>query len=142
MTTFLDRGICIEGEALDDYISCTVLSRTLKPAEEPVWKILPGMEECTFPWIYPNGEGGELDIKRPIPMKCRDYYKLRLMSADKRWQWDPIWAFRAMNLMQREDLCSAVNYHVKKQFKNDRLCCNIYPGKEFDVFHVDTYIVV
>ncbi|CAF4208430.1 unnamed protein product, partial [Adineta steineri] len=54
--------------------------------------------------------------------------KLRLMSADKRWQSDSIWTFRAMNLIQRDDLCTAVNYHAKKQFKKDRLCYNIYPS--------------
>ncbi|CAF4329510.1 unnamed protein product, partial [Rotaria sordida] len=48
-------------------------SRTLKPGEDPIWTIQPGMEECTFPWIYPTGEGGELDAKRPIPLKLRDY---------------------------------------------------------------------
>ncbi|CAF1438916.1 unnamed protein product [Adineta steineri] len=79
-------------------------SRTLKTGEDPVWKIESGMEECTFPWIYPTGEGGELDIKRPIQLKLRDYCKLRLMSADKRWQSDSIWTFRAMNLIQRDDL--------------------------------------
>ena len=79
------------------------------------------MEECTFPWLYPTGEGGELDIKRPIPLKLRDYYKLRLMSADKRWQSDSTWVFRAMNLIQRDDLCTAVNYHAKQQLKNNRL---------------------
>jgi hypothetical protein len=87
------------------------------------------MEECTFPWIYPTGEGGELDMNRPIQLKLRDYCKLRLMSADKRWQSDSIWTFRAMNLIQRDDLCTAVNYHAKKQFKKDRLCYSIYPCK-------------
>ncbi|CAF1414959.1 unnamed protein product [Adineta steineri] len=103
-------------------------SRTLKAGEDPVWKIESRMEECTFPWIYPTGEGGELDMKRPIQLKLRDYCKLRLMSADKRWQSDSIWTFRAMNLIQRDDLCTAVNYHAKKQFKKDRLCYNIYPS--------------
>ncbi|CAF1148408.1 unnamed protein product [Adineta ricciae] len=103
-------------------------SRTLKAGEDPIWKIEPGMEECTFPWLYPTGERGELDIKRPIPLKLRDYYKLRLMSSDKRWQNDSIWTFRAMNLIQRDDLRAAVNYHVKQQFKKDRLCYNIYPA--------------
>ncbi|CAF1648403.1 unnamed protein product [Rotaria magnacalcarata] len=102
-------------------------SRTLKAGEDPIWKIQPGMEECTFPWIYPTGEGGELDLKRPISLKFRDYCQLRLMSADKRWQSDSIWTFRAMNLIQRDDLCAAVNYHAKKQFKQDRLCYSIYP---------------
>ncbi|CAF1425719.1 unnamed protein product [Adineta steineri] len=102
--------------------------RTLKAGEDPIWKIQSGMEESTFPWIYPTGEGGELDTKRPIPLTLRDYSKLRLMSADKRWQSDSIWTFRAMNLIQRDDLCKAVNYHVKKQFKKDRLCYNIYPS--------------
>ncbi|CAF4368147.1 unnamed protein product, partial [Adineta steineri] len=103
-------------------------SRTLKAAEDPVWKTECGMEESTFPWIYPTGEGGELDAKRPIPLKLRDYCKLRLTSADKRWQSDSIWTFRAMNLIQRDDLCTAVNYHAKKQFNKDRLCYNIYPA--------------
>ncbi|CAF2917755.1 unnamed protein product [Rotaria sp. Silwood2] len=103
-------------------------SRTLKPGEDPIWKIQPGMEERIFPWIYPTGEGRELDAKRPIPLKLRDYCKLRLMCADKRWQADTIWTFRAMNLIQRDDLCTAVNYHAKKQFKKDRLCYNIYPS--------------
>ncbi|CAF1310613.1 unnamed protein product [Rotaria sordida] len=48
-------------------------SRTLKPGEDPIWTIQPGMEECTFPWIYPTGEGGELHAKRPIPVRLRDY---------------------------------------------------------------------
>ena len=109
-----------------------ISSRSLKAGENPVWKIQSGMEECTFPWLYPTGEGGELDIQRPIPLKCRDYYKLRLMSADKRWKLDCIWIFRAMNLIQREDLCAAVNYHVKKQFKHNRLCYNIYPGENIN----------
>ncbi len=87
------------------------------------------MEEKTFPWLYPTGEGGELDMKRPIPLKLRDYFKVRLMSSDKRWQLDSIWIFRAMNLIQRDDLCTAVNYHVKKHFKKDRLCYTIYPCK-------------
>ncbi|CAF4724609.1 unnamed protein product, partial [Rotaria sp. Silwood2] len=52
-------------------------SRTLKPGEDRIWKIQPGLEECTFPWIYPTGEGGELDAKRPVPLKLRDYCKLR-----------------------------------------------------------------
>ncbi|CAF1402322.1 unnamed protein product [Adineta ricciae] len=86
------------------------------------------MEECTFPWLYSTGQGGELDMKRPIPLKLRDYYKLRLMSVDKRWQSDSIWVFRAMNLIQRDDLCTVVNYHAKQQFKNERLCYNIYPS--------------
>ena len=90
------------------------------------------MEECTFPWIYPTGERGELDTKRSIPLKLSDYCKLRLMSADKRWQSDSIWTFRAMNLIQRDDLCTAVNYHAKKQFKKDRLCYKIYPCKFFN----------
>ena len=60
----------------------------MKAGEDPVWNIQSGMEECTFPWIYPKGEGGELDTIRPIPLKLRDYYKMRLMSADKRWQSD------------------------------------------------------
>ncbi|CAF5061030.1 unnamed protein product, partial [Rotaria magnacalcarata] len=47
--------------------------RTLKAGDDPIWKIQPGMEECTFPWIYPTGEGGELDTKRSIPLKLRDY---------------------------------------------------------------------
>ncbi|CAF1196955.1 unnamed protein product [Adineta ricciae] len=102
--------------------------RTLKVGENPVWNIQPGMEECTFPWLYPTGQGGELDMKRHIPLKLRDYYKLRLMSVDKRWQSDSIWVFRAMNLIQRDDLCTAVNYHAKQQFKKDRLCYNIYPS--------------
>ncbi|CAF4830572.1 unnamed protein product, partial [Rotaria socialis] len=84
-------------------------SRTLKAGEDLIWQLQSGMEESTFPWIYPTGEGGELDRKRPISLKIRDYCKLRLMSADKRWQADPIWTFRAMNLIQRDDLCSAVN---------------------------------
>jgi len=88
------------------------------------------MEERTFPWLYPTGEGGELDMKRPIPLKLSDYCKVRLMSADKRWQSDPIWLFRAMNLIQRDDLCTAVNYHAKKHFKKDRLCYDIYPCKK------------
>ncbi|CAF4297786.1 unnamed protein product, partial [Adineta steineri] len=33
-----------------------------------------------------------------------------------------------MNLIQRDDLCTAVNYHAKKQFEKDRLCYNIYPS--------------
>ncbi|CAF1405176.1 unnamed protein product [Adineta steineri] len=107
--------------------------RTLKAGEDPIWKIQSGMEESTFPWIYPTGEGGELDTKRPIPLTLRDYSKLRLMSADKRWQSDSIWTFRAMNLIQRDDLCTAVNYHVKKQFKKDRLCYNIYPYRPFQL---------
>ncbi|CAF3808956.1 unnamed protein product [Rotaria socialis] len=102
-------------------------SRTLKPGEDPIWKIEAGMEESTFPWIYPTGEGGELDIARPISLKLRDNYKLRLMSADKRWQADSIWTFRTMNLIQRDDLCTAVNYHAKTQFNKDRLCYSIYP---------------
>jgi len=105
-------------------------SRTLKASEDPIWKIQPGMEEYTFPWIYPTGEGGELDQKRPIPLKFRDYCQLRLMSADKRWQSDPIWTFRAMNLIQRDDLCTAVNYHAKTKFKQDRLCYTIYTCKK------------
>ncbi|CAF2041804.1 unnamed protein product [Rotaria magnacalcarata] len=113
---------------LDDDEALFGPSRTLKAGDDPIWKIQPGMEECTFPWIYPTGEGGELDTKRSIPLKLRDYCKLRLMSADKRWQADPIWTFRAMNLIQRDDLCAAVNYHAKKLFKNDRLCYNIYPS--------------
>ncbi|CAF5028686.1 unnamed protein product, partial [Rotaria socialis] len=92
-------------------------SRTLKAGEDPIWQLQSGMEESTFPWIYPTGEGGELDRKRPISLKLRDYCKLRLMSADKRWQADPIWTFRAMNLIQRDYLCSAVNYHAKKYYK-------------------------
>ncbi|CAF4849785.1 unnamed protein product [Rotaria socialis] len=103
-------------------------SRTLKAGEDLIWQLQSGMEESTFPWIYPTGEGGELDRKRPISLKIRDYCKLRLMSADKRWQADPIWTFRAMNLIQRDDLCSAVNYHAKKYYKKDRLCYNIYPS--------------
>ncbi|CAF3768088.1 unnamed protein product [Rotaria sp. Silwood1] len=103
-------------------------SRTLKPGDDPIWKIQSGMEECTFPWIYPTGEGGELDAKRPVPLKLRDYCKFRLMCVDKRWQADPIWTFRAMNLIQRDDLCTAVNYHAKRQFKKDRLCYSIYPS--------------
>ncbi|CAF3460120.1 unnamed protein product, partial [Rotaria socialis] len=103
-------------------------SRTLKAGEDLIWQLQSGMEESTFPWIYPTGEGGELDRKRPISLKIRDYCKLRLMSADKRWQADPIWTFRAMNLIQRDDLCSAVNYHAKNYYKKDRLCYNIYPS--------------
>jgi hypothetical protein len=106
----------------------------LKAGENPVWKIEPGMEECTFPWIYPNGEGGELEMKRPISIKLREYCKIRLMSSDKRWQSDPIWTFRAMNLIQRDDLRTAVNYHAKKQFKKDRLCYEIYPCKNTYIF--------
>ena len=101
----------------------------LKAAQDPVWKIEAGMEERTFPWLYPTGEGGELDNKRPVPLKLRDYVKVRLMSADKRWQSDAIWTFRAMNLIQRDDLLTAVNYHARQQFKKDRLCYSIYPCK-------------
>ncbi|CAM2727444.1 unnamed protein product [Rotaria socialis] len=103
-------------------------SRTLKAGDNPIWKIEAGMEECTFPSIYPTGEGGELDMKRPISLKLRDYCKLRLMCADKRWQGDSIWIFRAMNMIQRDDLCTAVNYRAKNQFNKDRLCYNIYPS--------------
>ncbi|CAF4997706.1 unnamed protein product, partial [Rotaria socialis] len=111
-----------------EYLFYFKKSRTLKAGDNPIWKIEAGMEECTFPWIYPTGEGGELDMKRPISLKLRDYCKLRLMCADKRWQGDSIWIFRAMNLIQRDDLCTAVNYHAKKQFNKDRLCNNIYPS--------------
>lgn len=104
-------------------------SRTLEAAEDAIWQIESGLEESTFPWIYPTGERGELDNNRPIKLKLRDYYKLRLMSHDKRWQSDAIWAFRAMNLIQRDDLRKAVNYHAKKQFKKERICYNIYPCK-------------
>jgi hypothetical protein len=97
------------------------------------------MEGCTFPWLYPTGEGGELDKKRTITLKLRDYCKLRLFSADKRWQADSIWVFRAMNLIQRDDLCTAVNYHAKQHFKKDRLCYSIYPCKKtsYLVYHLN-----
>ncbi|CAF5105525.1 unnamed protein product, partial [Rotaria socialis] len=71
-----------------EYLFYFKKSRTLKAGDNPIWKIEAGMEECTFPRIYPTGEGGELDMKRPISLKLRDYCKLRLMCADKRWQGD------------------------------------------------------
>jgi len=108
-----------------------LLSRTLRAGEDAVWKMEPGMEECTFPWLYPTGERGELHCDRPITLKFREYCKLRLLSADKRWQTDSVWVFRALNLIQREDLCSAVNYHARTQYKKDRLCYEIYPCKHF-----------
>ncbi|CAF1110690.1 unnamed protein product, partial [Rotaria magnacalcarata] len=58
---------------IDSYAYNNSTTRTLKAGDDPIWKIQPGMEECTFPWIYPTGEGGELDTKRSIPLKLRDY---------------------------------------------------------------------
>ena len=113
MKTFLVLGIMTFSCARSSNVLSILKSRILKPGEDPIWKIEPGMEECTFPWIYPTGQGGELDSKRPIPLKFRDYCQLRLMSADKRWQSDVIWTLRAMNLIQRDDLCKAANYHEK-----------------------------
>ncbi|CAF4756789.1 unnamed protein product, partial [Rotaria sp. Silwood2] len=69
------------------------------------------LEERCYPWLYPHGKGGEADPERPLQINLRDYYKQRLKSADNRWQKDPTWIFRALNLLQREDLCRSVNYH-------------------------------
>ncbi|CAM4839468.1 unnamed protein product [Rotaria magnacalcarata] len=85
-------------------------NRTHKPGDDSIWKIESVMEKSTFPWIYPTGEGGELDMKRPISLK------LRLMSANKTWQGYSILTFRAMNLIQKDDFCTAVNYHTIKKF--------------------------
>ncbi|CAF3233766.1 unnamed protein product [Rotaria sp. Silwood2] len=85
--------------------------RIIPCAEDPIWKIESYLEERCYPWLYPHGKGGEADPERPLQINLRDYYKQRLKSADNRWQKDPTWIFRALNLLQREDLCRSVNYH-------------------------------
>jgi hypothetical protein len=84
--------------------------------------------------LYPNGKGGEADPERPIVINLRDYYKNRLKCVDNRWQKDPTWIFRALNLLQREDLRKSVNYHAKRKYRNGKMCYLIYPG----IFRMNT----
>ncbi|CAF3785459.1 unnamed protein product [Rotaria sordida] len=78
--------------------------RKISCAENPIWQIEPYLEESTYPWLYTHGKGGEADPERPIALSIRDYYKQRLKSVDNRWQKDPTWIFRSLNLLQREEL--------------------------------------
>ena len=103
--------------------------RIIPCVENATWQVEPYLEESTYPWLYPNGKGGEADPERPLALTIRDYYKQRLKSVDNRWQKDPTWIFRSLNLLQREDLRKAVNYQVKKKYENSKLCYLIYPGK-------------
>jgi hypothetical protein len=98
-------------------------------AENPTWQIEPYLEEKCYPWLYPDGKGGEADPERPLQINARDYYKQRLKSSDNRWQKDPTWIFRALNLLQREDLRKSVNYHARKKYEDGKMCYLIYPGK-------------
>ncbi|CAF1231792.1 unnamed protein product [Adineta ricciae] len=96
-------------------------------AKDAVWQIEPYLEERAYPWLYPLGKGGEADPERPIALNLREYYKLRLKSDDNRWQKDPTWIFRALNVLQREDLRRSVNFHAKKSYLNGKMCYLIYP---------------
>ncbi|CAF4997261.1 unnamed protein product, partial [Rotaria sp. Silwood1] len=101
--------------------------RLISCAANPIWEIEPYLEEKSYPWLYPEGKGGEADPERPLQISIRDYYKQRLKSSDNRWQKDPTWIFRALNLLQRQDLCRSVNYHAKKKYQHGKLCYQIYP---------------
>ncbi|CAF4302560.1 unnamed protein product [Rotaria sp. Silwood2] len=101
--------------------------RIIPCVENATWQVEPYLEESTYPWLYPNGKGGEADPERPLALTIRDYYKQRLKFVDNRWQKDPTWIFRSLNLLQREDLRKAVNYQVKKKYENGKLCYLIYP---------------
>ncbi|CAF4183426.1 unnamed protein product, partial [Adineta steineri] len=101
--------------------------RVISCAENPTWQIEPYLEEKCYPWLYPLGKGGEADPERPIAISLRDYYKLRLKSSDNRWQKDPTWVFRALNMLQREDLRKSVNYHAKRKYRDGKMCYLIYP---------------
>ncbi|CAF1487611.1 unnamed protein product, partial [Adineta ricciae] len=78
--------------------------RIISCAKDAIWQVEPFLEERAYPWLYPYGKGGEADPERPLTINLRDYYKLRLKSADNRWQADPTWIFRALNILQRDDL--------------------------------------
>ncbi|CAF3454536.1 unnamed protein product [Rotaria sp. Silwood1] len=114
--------------------------RIIPCAQDPIWEIEPYLEERCYPWLYPHGKGGEADPERPLQINLRDYYKQRLKSADNRWQKDPTWIFRALNLLQREDLCRSVNYHVKKSYQNGKMCYLIYPGKLIANSRTEKYV--
>ncbi|CAF4551833.1 unnamed protein product, partial [Rotaria socialis] len=101
--------------------------RIMACAENPTWQIEPYLEEKCYPWLYPHGKGGEADPERPLQINTRDYYKQRLKSSDNRWQKDPTWIFRALNLLQREDLRKSVNYHARKKYEDGKMCYLIYP---------------
>ncbi|CAF3453929.1 unnamed protein product [Rotaria socialis] len=100
--------------------------RIIPCAENPTWHIEPYLEEKSHPWLYPQGKGGEADPERPLDINLRDYYKQRLKSSDNRWQKDPAWSFRALNLLQREDLRKSVNYHARKKYQDGKMCYLIY----------------
>ncbi|CAF1231847.1 unnamed protein product [Adineta ricciae] len=101
--------------------------RVMSCAKDAIWQVEPYLEERSYPWLYPHGKGGEGDPERPLKMNLREYYKLRLKSVDNRWQKDPTWIFRALNILQRDDLRKSVNFHAKKRFQNGKMCYLIYP---------------
>ena len=78
--------------------------RTIRCVENATWQSEPYLEGKCYPWLYPYGKGGEADP-------------------------DPTWIFRALNLLQREDLRRSVNFHAKKKYQDGKMCYLIYPGK-------------
>ena len=73
------------------------------------------VEEKSFPHLYPTGKFGETHHDRPSKLTVRDYYKLRALSYDNRYQADPCWIFRALNIVQRADLYKRIYYILHQQ---------------------------
>ena len=113
----------------------TGIGRELPYNSVPVWK-LDGddnrVEEKSYPNLFPYGEGGDYAI-RSYPLETPEYYKLRLGNAEKRFQKDVSYVFRALNCVQKYYMNSSINYALRDGQKHvgsvtaDKLLEEVYP---------------
>ncbi|XP_055345765.1 uncharacterized protein LOC129593463 [Paramacrobiotus metropolitanus] len=78
-----------------------------------------GLEEKCYPNLFPFGKGGVED-DRECRIDYGKYFEIRLLSKDNRFQKDPSYVFRCLNVYQRELMCKEVNYVLRdaQQFTN------------------------
>ena len=111
------------------------IGRDLPHNSVPVWDMSgpdKHVEEKSYPNLFPGGDSGE-HAERNYILDTPEYYKLRLLNGDNRFQKDVSYVFRALNIVQRHYLNSSINYMLRDGGKhvgfvaNEDLLRRVYP---------------
>ncbi|GAU89079.1 hypothetical protein RvY_01674 [Ramazzottius varieornatus] len=106
------------------------IGRVLPRHTKAVWTVDdPFQEEKSYPHLFPFGDAGE-SAQRLYAFEQPEYYEMRLLSADTRWQKDVSYVFRALNLVQLHYLESSIDYALRE--KNNHVDNTLTPGQILD----------
>ena len=76
-------------------------------------------EQMPFPTLFPVGING-LKMHRQSRLSCLEYFKSRLLSADKRWSSHLPYLFWATNSTEKQTFNSNISFALRSSFSNSK----------------------